>query len=128
MQKLTPQPEPKRQKVHWDFLLEEMVWLQKEFTKYVSLHRMSKQHPAFCPTERRLSLMASITVQPGHHCCRERVWKLQQAKKFARHAQRSDMDIESRALKRVRQEQQAIRKVAAGIAKEVSKLSGEKQL
>ncbi len=33
MQKLTPQPEPKRQKVHWDFLLEEMVWLQKEFTK-----------------------------------------------------------------------------------------------
>jgi len=56
-------------------------------------------------------------------CCRERAWKLQQAKKFARHAQRSDMDIESRAHKRVRQEQQAIRKVAAGIAKEVSSLT-----
>ena len=52
--------------------------------------------------------------------CRERAWKLQQAKKFARHAQRSDMDIESRAIKRQRQEQQAIRKLAAGIAKEVS--------
>ena len=33
LQKLTPQPEPKRQKVHWDHLLEEMKWLQTEFTK-----------------------------------------------------------------------------------------------
>lgn len=34
------------------------------------------------------------------------------------------MDIESRAIKRVKQEQQALRKVAAGIAKEVRCLSG----
>ena len=33
LQKLTPQPEPKRQKVHWDHLLEEMKWLYTEFTK-----------------------------------------------------------------------------------------------
>lgn len=28
-------PEPKRQKVHWDFVLDEMVWLAKEFGKCV---------------------------------------------------------------------------------------------
>ena len=26
-------PEPKRTKTHWDFLLEEMTWLAKEFQK-----------------------------------------------------------------------------------------------
>ena len=44
---------------------------------------------------------------------------MQQCKKFARHAQRSDMDIESRAIKKVKQEQAALRKTAANIAKEV---------
>ena len=26
-------PEPKRKKVHWDHLMEEMTWLAKEFSK-----------------------------------------------------------------------------------------------
>ena len=26
-------PEPKGSKAHWDFLLEEMTWLAKEFSK-----------------------------------------------------------------------------------------------
>ena len=32
---LVPAPEPKRGKVHWDFLLEEMQWMAKEFARYV---------------------------------------------------------------------------------------------
>lgn len=32
---MPPAPEPKRPKVHWDFLLEEMTWLAKEFAKWV---------------------------------------------------------------------------------------------
>ena len=32
-------PEPKRSKVHWDHVLEEMSWMAKEFSKYVAHHR-----------------------------------------------------------------------------------------
>lgn len=28
-------PEPKRSKVHWDHVLEEMNWMAKEFSKYI---------------------------------------------------------------------------------------------
>jgi len=34
---LPPAHEPKRTKAHWDFLLEEMVWLSKEFQKCAAL-------------------------------------------------------------------------------------------
>jgi hypothetical protein len=30
---LIPAPEPKRGKLHWDFLLEEMQWMAKEFAR-----------------------------------------------------------------------------------------------
>jgi len=30
---LVPAPEPKRGKLHWDFLLEEMQWMAKEFIR-----------------------------------------------------------------------------------------------
>ena len=32
-----PFPEPKREKTHWDFLLEEMQWMAKEFSRYSRL-------------------------------------------------------------------------------------------
>ena len=43
--KVTPHPEPKKQKSHWDHVLEEMVWLAKEFQKErIWKHRKAKQY------------------------------------------------------------------------------------
>lgn len=55
------------------------------------------------------------------HCIahRERRWKLAQNKRFARQISRSNLDIESRAEVRARDEQLKIRRTAAWIAKEV---------
>ncbi|GAB4813110.1 hypothetical protein N2152v2_000156 [Parachlorella kessleri] len=75
--------EPKKGRLHWDALLEEMQWLSKEFAK-------------------------------------ERKWKIQQSKKYAGAAQRSNMDLESRVIVRQKEEEKALRKRAAWIAKEVS--------
>jgi hypothetical protein len=50
--------------------------------------------------------------------CRERAWKLKQAKRYAGAAKRSNLDVESRAVVRAREAEAAIRRKAAWIAKE----------
>mmetsp|Transcript_20122 Transcript_20122/g.68432 ORF Transcript_20122/g.68432 Transcript_20122/m.68432 type:complete len:1613 (-) Transcript_20122:1629-6467(-) len=50
---------------------------------------------------------------------RERDWKLKQCRKFAGHVQRSRLDVESRAIRREREQYMAIRKVASTCAREV---------
>ncbi|CAK9228992.1 unnamed protein product [Sphagnum troendelagicum] len=82
-----PQPkskEPSRSKPHWDFVLEEMTWLAKDFE-------------------------------------RERKWKLAQAKKVALRVSRSKLDFEAREIRHQKEEEQRVRRVASGIAKEVKK-------
>jgi hypothetical protein len=82
-----PQPkskEPSRSKPHWDFVLEEMTWLAKDFE-------------------------------------RERKWKLGQAKKVALRVSRSKLDFEAREIRHQKEEEQRVRRVASGIAKEVKK-------
>ncbi|KAL2612977.1 hypothetical protein R1flu_024669 [Riccia fluitans] len=76
--------EPARCKTHWDFVLEEMTWLAKDFE-------------------------------------RERKWKLSQAKKVASRVSRSKLDVEAKGLRRQREEEQKIRRVASNIAKDVKK-------
>jgi hypothetical protein len=51
--------------------------------------------------------------------CRERKWKLGQAKRFGRMCARSNLDLESRAAAKAKQEAAAIRRRSAWIAKEV---------
>ncbi|EFN53525.1 hypothetical protein CHLNCDRAFT_136617, partial [Chlorella variabilis] len=49
---------------------------------------------------------------------KERTWKLKSAKRYAHAAQRSNLDLESRVVVRAREEERAVRKRAAWIAKE----------
>jgi len=77
-------PEPKREKCHWDYMLEEMQWLAKDVNK-------------------------------------ERKWKLAQAKKWSKAIVRSNLDVESRKLKRKKEAELERKKTAAWIAKQVSK-------
>ncbi|XP_031103378.1 protein PHOTOPERIOD-INDEPENDENT EARLY FLOWERING 1 isoform X1 [Ipomoea triloba] len=76
--------EPPRPKTHWDHVLEEMVWLSKDFES-------------------------------------ERKWKLAQAKKVAIRASKGVLDQASRGEKRVKEEEQRLRKVALNISKDVKK-------
>jgi hypothetical protein len=50
--------------------------------------------------------------------CRERKWKLGQAKRYGRLCARSNLDLESRAAAKAKQEAAAIRRRSAWIAKE----------
>ncbi|KAA8546716.1 hypothetical protein F0562_003147 [Nyssa sinensis] len=76
--------EPQRPKTHWDHVLEEMVWLSKDFES-------------------------------------ERKWKLAQAKKVAIRASKGMLDQATRGEKRVKEEEQRLRKVALYISKDVKK-------
>ncbi|XP_073107085.1 protein PHOTOPERIOD-INDEPENDENT EARLY FLOWERING 1 isoform X5 [Elaeis guineensis] len=76
--------EPPRPKTHWDHVLEEMVWLSKDFES-------------------------------------ERKWKLAQAKKVAARASKSVLDHATRGEKKVKEEEQRLRKVALNISKDVKK-------
>lgn len=76
--------EPRRPKTHWDHVLEEMIWLSKDFEA-------------------------------------ERKWKLAQAKKVALRASRGMLDPVTRGEKRMKEEEQRIRKVALNISKDVRK-------
>ncbi|XP_047938519.1 protein PHOTOPERIOD-INDEPENDENT EARLY FLOWERING 1 isoform X2 [Salvia hispanica] len=76
--------EPQRPKAHWDHVLEEMVWLSKDFES-------------------------------------ERKWKLAQAKKVAIRASKGMLDQATRGEKRVKEEEQKLRKVALNISKDVKK-------
>lgn len=76
--------EPPRPKTHWDHVLEEMVWLSKDFES-------------------------------------ERKWKLAQAKKVALRVSKSILDQPTRGEKKVKEEEQRLRKVALGISKDVKK-------
>ncbi|KAI3472143.1 hypothetical protein Pfo_029631 [Paulownia fortunei] len=76
--------EPRRPKTHWDHVLEEMVWLSKDFES-------------------------------------ERKWKLAQAKKVAIRASKGMLDQATRGEKRVKEEEQKLRKVALNISKDVKK-------
>ena len=53
-----------------------------------------------------------------HACGSERQWKLKQGRKFARAVARSDLNIETRALRREREAQAALLRRAAFIAKQ----------
>ncbi|CAA2954562.1 PHOTOPERIOD-INDEPENDENT EARLY FLOWERING 1 isoform X1 [Olea europaea subsp. europaea] len=75
---------PQRPKAHWDHVLEEMVWLSKDFES-------------------------------------ERKWKLAQAKKVAIRASKGMLDQATRGEKRVKEEEQRLRKVAVNISKDVKK-------
>lgn len=59
---------------------------------------------------------------PQSRTCRERKWKLGQAKRFGRLCARSNLDLESRAASKAKQEAAAVRRRAAWIAKEVSSM------
>ncbi|XP_010242799.1 PREDICTED: protein PHOTOPERIOD-INDEPENDENT EARLY FLOWERING 1 isoform X2 [Nelumbo nucifera] len=76
--------EPRRPKAHWDHVLEEMVWLSKDFEA-------------------------------------ERKWKLAQAKKVAVRASKNMLDQATRGEKKVKEEEQRLRKVALNISKDVKK-------
>ncbi|XP_021749015.1 protein PHOTOPERIOD-INDEPENDENT EARLY FLOWERING 1-like isoform X1 [Chenopodium quinoa] len=76
--------EPRRPKTHWDHVLEEMIWLSKDFEA-------------------------------------ERKWKLAQAKKVALRASRGMLDPVTREEKRMKEEEQRMRKVALNISKDVKK-------
>ncbi|KNA09216.1 hypothetical protein SOVF_155580 [Spinacia oleracea] len=76
--------EPRRPKTHWDHVLEEMIWLSKDFEA-------------------------------------ERKWKLAQAKKVALRASRGMLDPVTRGEKRMKEEEQRMRKVALNISKDVKK-------
>lgn len=76
--------EPPRPKTHWDHVLEEMVWLSKDFES-------------------------------------ERKWKLAQAKRVAIRASKSGVDYATREEKKVKEEEQRLKKVALNISKDVKK-------
>ncbi|CAA0837477.1 Protein PHOTOPERIOD-INDEPENDENT EARLY FLOWERING 1 [Striga hermonthica] len=76
--------EPQRPKTHWDHVLEEMVWLSKDFEA-------------------------------------ERKWKLAQAKKVAIRASKGMLDQATRGEKRIKEEEQKLRKVALNVSKDVKK-------
>ncbi|XLU69576.1 hypothetical protein S245_028629 [Arachis hypogaea] len=76
--------EPRRPKTHWDHVLEEMVWLSKDFES-------------------------------------ERKWKLAQAKKVALRASKGMLDQATRGEKKMKEEEQRLRKVALNISKDVKK-------
>ncbi|CAA6665108.1 unnamed protein product [Spirodela intermedia] len=76
--------EPPRQKTHWDYVLEEMVWLSKDFES-------------------------------------ERKWKLSQAKKVAVRASKNMLDQATKGEKKVKEEEQRLRKIAINISKDVKK-------
>ncbi|XP_052172511.1 protein PHOTOPERIOD-INDEPENDENT EARLY FLOWERING 1 isoform X2 [Diospyros lotus] len=76
--------EPRRPKTHWDHVLDEMVWLSKDFES-------------------------------------ERKWKLAQAKKVAIRASKGMLDQATRGEKKVKEEEQRLRKVALNISKDVKK-------
>ncbi|CAJ1967449.1 unnamed protein product [Sphenostylis stenocarpa] len=76
--------EPRRPKTHWDHVLEEMVWLSKDFES-------------------------------------ERKWKLAQAKKVALRASKGMIDQATRGEKKMKEEEQRLRKVALNISKDVKK-------
>ncbi|XP_022718312.1 protein PHOTOPERIOD-INDEPENDENT EARLY FLOWERING 1 isoform X2 [Durio zibethinus] len=76
--------EPQRPKTHWDHVLEEMVWLSKDFES-------------------------------------ERKWKLAQAKKVALRASKGMLDQATRGEKKLKEEEQRVRKVALNISKDVKK-------
>ncbi|XP_027363680.1 protein PHOTOPERIOD-INDEPENDENT EARLY FLOWERING 1 isoform X2 [Abrus precatorius] len=76
--------EPRRPKTHWDHVLEEMVWLSKDFES-------------------------------------ERKWKLAQAKKVALKASKGMLDQATRGEKKMKEEEQRLRKVAINISKDVKK-------
>lgn len=76
--------EPHRPKAHWDHVLEEMVWLSKDFES-------------------------------------ERKWKLAQAKKVALRASKGMLDQATRGEKKLKEEEQRLRKVALNISKDVKK-------
>ncbi|CAN1164576.1 Protein PHOTOPERIOD-INDEPENDENT EARLY FLOWERING 1 [Linum perenne] len=76
--------EPPRPKAHWDHVLEEMIWLSKDFES-------------------------------------ERKWKLSQAKKVALRASKGMLDQATRGEKKLKEEEQRMRKVALNISKDVKK-------
>ncbi|XP_020576990.1 protein PHOTOPERIOD-INDEPENDENT EARLY FLOWERING 1 isoform X2 [Phalaenopsis equestris] len=76
--------EPPRPKVHWDHVLEEMVWLSKDFES-------------------------------------ERKWKLSLAKKVALRASKNSLDQVSKNERKLKEEEQRMRKIALNISKEVKK-------
>lgn len=76
--------EPRRPKTHWDHVLEEMVWLSKDFES-------------------------------------ERKWKLAQARKVALRASKGMLDQATKGEKKMREEEQRLRKVALNISKDVKK-------
>ncbi|KAJ4799125.1 Helicase SWR1 [Rhynchospora pubera] len=76
--------EPPRPKAHWDHVLEEMVWLSKDFEA-------------------------------------ERKWKMSLAKRVALRATKSLSDQATRGEKKLKEEEQRLRKVALNISKDVKK-------
>ncbi|KAF6138040.1 hypothetical protein GIB67_042945 [Kingdonia uniflora] len=76
--------EPRRRKTHWDHVLEEMVWLSKDFES-------------------------------------ERKFKLGLAKRVAVKASKLFLDQPTRGEKKVKEEEQRLRKVALSISKDVKK-------
>ncbi|XP_058771334.1 protein PHOTOPERIOD-INDEPENDENT EARLY FLOWERING 1 isoform X2 [Vicia villosa] len=76
--------DPRRPKTHWDHVLEEMVWLSKDFES-------------------------------------ERKWKLAQAKKVSLKASKGMLDQATRGEKKMKEEEQRLRKVALNISKDVKK-------
>ncbi|PRQ30525.1 putative DNA helicase chromatin remodeling SNF2 family [Rosa chinensis] len=76
--------EPRRPKAHWDHVLEEMIWLSKDFES-------------------------------------ERKWKLAQAKKVALRASKGMLDQATRGEKKMKEEEQRMKKVALNISKDVKK-------
>ncbi|GAB2227484.1 hypothetical protein Drorol1_Dr00009306 [Drosera rotundifolia] len=76
--------EPRRPKTHWDHVIEEMIWLSKDFEA-------------------------------------ERKWKLAQAKKVALRASKGMLDPATREEKKMKEEEQRLRKIALSISKDVKK-------
>ena len=55
-----PSAEPKREKEHWDFLLDEMQWMAKEFARFVAGSGLSLSAPRTIPAVSKPQVIAVL--------------------------------------------------------------------
>lgn len=65
-----PQPEPAKKKCHWDYLLEEMKWMQNEFSKERRAKLKQLKQTAVKASRSKMDLISRREVRVwAHHPC-----------------------------------------------------------
>lgn len=59
-----PQPEPAKKKCHWDYLLEEMKWMQNEFSKERRAKLKQLKQTAVKASRSKMDLISRREVSP----------------------------------------------------------------